>query len=486
MGVDNPQPNITGQQQRTSWSIQRVQLTDETGAYVAAGGGGGGGAATIADGADVTQGAKADPQATSFDTTPWSVISLLKGIMSGLPGLGQKVTTASQSVIFASDFDSSATTAATNITTQNLVPAGVATANSAVEITLRGAASIGVQVTGVYTGALSLQVTIDGTNWITVGGTPLLNVNTGGLLASITSALQSVFQADVGGFQKARITALAAVTGTATVTLRAIQGAATVVSVDSPLPTGTNSLGNLGTVTTVTTVTTLSGTTTLTPGTGAANLGKAEDAVAASGDTGVMALGVRRDALTTSASAAADYSEMAVDRFGAMLTRNFEKSARSFSAAMNLAAPAATPTDVMDLFGNGTTTVVVTRLKITGIQTTGGMPEMLVVKRSTANTVGTRVAGTAVPLDATDSAASSVPGVYTANPTTGTLVGALRRQYVPIQAAATPMASGVEFNFGDKGKGIILSGTAQGIAVNLNSVTLTGGNLDIEVDWYEF
>src|SRR6478609_3521705 len=69
-----------GQQQRTSWSIQRVQLTDETGAYVAAGGGGGGGAATIADGADVTQGAKADPQATSFDTTPWSVISLLKGI----------------------------------------------------------------------------------------------------------------------------------------------------------------------------------------------------------------------------------------------------------------------------------------------------------------------------------------------------------------------------------------------------------------------
>jgi len=35
---------------------------------------------------------------------------------------------------------------------------------------------------------------------------------------------------------------------------------------------------------------------TVTPGTGATNLGKAEDAVAASGDVGVMALSVRRDA----------------------------------------------------------------------------------------------------------------------------------------------------------------------------------------------
>lgn len=55
---------------------------------------------------------------------------------------------------------------------------------------------------------------------------------------------------------------------------------------------------NLGTVT-VGDVT----VTSLTPGTGAANLGKAEDAVAASGDVGVMALAVQR---STPASDAAD------------------------------------------------------------------------------------------------------------------------------------------------------------------------------------
>lgn len=51
------------------------------------------------------------------------------------------------------------------------------------------------------------------------------------------------------------------------------------------------------------------------PGTGATNLGKAEDAVAASGDVGVFALAVRRDAPTSSA-AAGDYHEVQVDALG--------------------------------------------------------------------------------------------------------------------------------------------------------------------------
>lgn len=44
----------------------------------------------------------------------------------------------------------------------------------------------------------------------------------------------------------------------------------------------------------VTTVTTLTGTTSLTPGTAAANLGKAEDAPSANGDTGVASIAVRK------------------------------------------------------------------------------------------------------------------------------------------------------------------------------------------------
>lgn len=73
---------------------------------------------------------------------------------------------------------------------------------------------------------------------------------------------------------------------------------------------------------TVTTVSTLSNTTALTPGTTAANLGKAEDAVAASADVGIFTLGVQRAGPTlTAQGAAGDYSEYAVDDGGAMWMR---------------------------------------------------------------------------------------------------------------------------------------------------------------------
>lgn len=171
--------------------------------------------------------------------------------------LGGTTSAASLPVALATD------TASGNITTQNLVPAGVATAGSAVEITLNGASSIAAQATGTYTGALSLQVTVNGTTWVTVGGTPLVDVSTGGYLASITSALQSVLQADSGGFTKARLTALAAVTGTATVTIRSSANPS-MVALDAALPTGTNTIGNVtltsGAVTTPTSATTTSAT----------------------------------------------------------------------------------------------------------------------------------------------------------------------------------------------------------------------------------
>lgn len=54
----------------------------------------------------------------------------------------------------------------------------------------------------------------------------------------------------------------------------------------------------------------------VTAGTGAAHLGKAEDAVAGDGDTGVMVLSVRRDAAASSAGASGDYATMNTDANG--------------------------------------------------------------------------------------------------------------------------------------------------------------------------
>lgn len=60
--------------------------------------------------------------------------------------------------------------------------------------------------------------------------------------------------------------------------------------------------------------------TSIVPGTGATNLGKAEDAGHNDGDTGVMALGVRQNVATSLSGANADYTPLIVDSNGALWT----------------------------------------------------------------------------------------------------------------------------------------------------------------------
>jgi hypothetical protein len=187
-------------------------------------------------------GAPSDAEATS-DTGTFSIIAFIKRAMQNwttllnrIPTLGNKTSANSQPVT------QSVENASGTITTQNLVPNGAATAGSAVEITLNGTSTLAIQVTGTYTGALSIQVTNDNNRWETITASSILNALTGVAAATITSATIGVFQIDLSGFLKARVTGLAAMTGTATITLRAIASAA-LVTIDNPLPTGTNSIG---------------------------------------------------------------------------------------------------------------------------------------------------------------------------------------------------------------------------------------------------
>jgi hypothetical protein len=212
---------------------------------------------------DADLGTKSDAAATT-DIGNFSLISLFKrglqnwtSLLAKIPSLGTKNASASFPVT------QSVETAVGVISTQNLNPNGVATANSAVEISLQGNAQLAIQTVGTYTGALSIQVTIDGTNWLTVTASSLLKIITGTYLPSITSAEQSAYQFECSGLMKVRITALAAVTGNVTVNLRANNNIS-LIGIDAPLPAGTNTLGNIATVTTVTGVTTVSTVTTVT------------------------------------------------------------------------------------------------------------------------------------------------------------------------------------------------------------------------------
>jgi hypothetical protein len=129
-----------------------------------------------------------------------------------------------------------------NITTQNLNPnSGTATAGSTVSITgLNNANTLIIGVQGTYTGALTVQVSADGSNWI--ASNSVSNYNTGALTGTIASAAVGVWQTGVEGFTAVRLSANSAVTGTATVTIRVAASSATV-AIDQSLPAGTNTLG---------------------------------------------------------------------------------------------------------------------------------------------------------------------------------------------------------------------------------------------------
>lgn len=96
------------------------------------------------------------------------------------------------------------------------------------------------------------------------------------------------------------------------------------LSPNSPLPTGSNTVGSIANI-----------TTAVVPGTGANHLGKADDTTHSVGDTGVMALAVRNDnpqgAMTTSTG---DYSPMSVDQAGVVWTR--KKQLTTYIAAFRL------------------------------------------------------------------------------------------------------------------------------------------------------
>jgi hypothetical protein len=362
------------------------------------------------------------------------------------------------------------------ITTQNLGGGGTATTGSAVEITLLGTSGLTIQTIGTYTGALSLQVTTNGINWITVGGTPFLNVNTGAFLATITSALQSGFQTEIGGFLKARITGLAAMTGSVVVTLKAIANSP-IVAIDTPI-----SIASSQTLATVSTVGSIS--TSVVPGVSATHLGKSEDAVAASGDTGIFMLGVRRDSALVSTSATGDYSEFAVDKFGATLTKEITRHKRTYSAAFNLFS-VTTVTDLFQIIGSATTTISINKISFTAYQTTAAQLLFTVAKRSSVNTGGTSTAATLVSHDSTDSSATTVCSIYSAVPVSGSNVGNIRSCSMLVGPANAQNSSSYTFDFGSNSKPIVLNGVTQALVLNLGGATMTAGSVYISIEFTE-
>lgn len=161
------------------------------------------------------------------------------------------------------------------------------------------------------------------------------------------------------------------------------------------------------------------------------------------------------------------------------------QSKKTFSFVSAGFTPAATPTDLCVLTGSASATIRVISVTFGGTATAAAEFPALLIKRSTANTAGTFVAGTVVAHDSNDTSVAPTVGHYTANPTTGTTVGTVSRRWVGMPIATTAGAFPAENLTPDANatlldKPIVLRGTSQQLAINGNGTALPAG----AANWY--
>src|ERR1700759_431721 len=218
------------------------------------GGGGGGGAVTVADGADVTQGAIADAAvaAGAAGTVNQHLRSISRDmgtVAANMPVKGQATMANSQPVAIASDQSAipvtvsanpapaDITVAATNITTQNLNPnSGTATAGSTVSVTLNGQGLVTAVVSAnTLNNPITAQITYDGLNWVVFSNAvpAATAIALMAATANISAGVTGQYQYYVAGAKGFRLSANSAVTGSASVALNAtIQGTPQVQNVN--------------------------------------------------------------------------------------------------------------------------------------------------------------------------------------------------------------------------------------------------------------
>lgn len=158
--------------------------------------------------------------------------------VDNLQSFGQKTMANSHPVVIASDQSSLPVNQAGQSTT------GTITAlNGTVVLPLLGATGFAIDLRGTYTATLACQVTIDGTNWVTI---PILPVGSNSQVATITSTTaQGAWNGNGNGCASVRVIATAFTSGTVNVTLRAMQAAGLIYQ----MPSGQTTQAVSGTVT---------------------------------------------------------------------------------------------------------------------------------------------------------------------------------------------------------------------------------------------
>lgn len=148
---------------------------------------------------------------------------------------------------------------------------------------------------------------------------------------------------------------------------------------------------------------------------------------------------------------------------------------------------AATATDIFTLTGSASKTVLLKSISISGINTNNSNVSVVLLKRSTANSGGTSTTPTVVPHDSNNPAGTAVIRSYTANPTTGTLVGNIAAVYIffPL-LGSTNVSQQFVYDVTQGVQPLTLRGTSEVYSINLQGATITGTTtISVRFTWSE-
>lgn len=294
-----------------------------------------------------------------------------------------------------------------------------------------------------------LEASIDGTTWITTYGRSPDLLGTYTLFNSNTTTV-----VPSGGFHQIRLRCSSYTSGTVNIGWRVSQGTNTVIV------SSLRAADNLGQI-----------EGTLPPG--------------STTQPNPVLIAGRYSATEEVYGANGTLVRLQTDANGRLLVANTPRDGirATYSATSTFTAPNSA-TDIFTLTGSASKTIRIIKLRISATRTTATNTEVILLKRSTANSGGTSNNLNEVSHDSTNAAATGTALSYTANPTVGTLVGNLRayKTFVP---TTTTLGTLLDIDFGERGQGIILRGTSQVFAVNLNGVTVAGNSFSISIEWIE-
>lgn len=163
-----------------------------------------------------------------------------------------------------------------------------------------------------------------------------------------------------------------------------------------------------------------------------------------------------------------------------------EPERATFGCSVFNITPVANATDIIGIVGSASKVIRLKSVIISGTATSASNVGIFLVKRTTANTLGTPANQTVTSHDTIDGASVATVPLYGANPTTGTGT-TLHSGRLNLAPAANGSIDRIFWQWAWlNDKAPVIRGAAQSLMINFNGQAVpAGGALDIDFEWTE-